>query len=251
VAPGETFEYEYRLPDDHPPGVYWYHPHHHHTVADQVFGGLYGAIVVEDAESLPVSRDRVLVVSDITLDAADRVATVSGAERMAGREGEMVLVDGALRPVLTARPGERERWRIVNACTARYLRLRLGRPANAAAPYRLRAPRRATRRRRDRAHPGQPRRPARHHRRRHSRAARAARRPRRHDRDDGRPRPGRKRLSHRGAGRPGRFAVTGPATAPLPPVPARAAVRDLRAEPVATRRGITFAMGMGAARAWG
>ena len=26
VAPGETFVYEHRLPDDHPPGTYWYHP---------------------------------------------------------------------------------------------------------------------------------------------------------------------------------------------------------------------------------
>ena len=49
VAPGESFEYEYEIPADHPPGVYWYHPHVHGSVADQVFGGLYGAIVVEDA----------------------------------------------------------------------------------------------------------------------------------------------------------------------------------------------------------
>src|SRR5687768_9691082 len=41
VQPGQTFAYDYRLPEDHPPGVYWYHPHHHPLVADQVFGGLY------------------------------------------------------------------------------------------------------------------------------------------------------------------------------------------------------------------
>jgi FtsP/CotA-like multicopper oxidase with cupredoxin domain len=34
-------------------------------------------------------------------------------------------VNGQVRPALTARPGERERWRIINACSARYLRLRL------------------------------------------------------------------------------------------------------------------------------
>ena len=66
VEPGTTFDYEYRLPDDHPPGVYWYHPHHHGTVADQVFGGLYGAIVVEDSAAFPVTRERVLVISDIS-----------------------------------------------------------------------------------------------------------------------------------------------------------------------------------------
>jgi FtsP/CotA-like multicopper oxidase with cupredoxin domain len=125
VAPGEAFDYEYRLPDDHPPGVYWYHPHHHGTVADQVFGGLYGAIVVEDLEELPISRERVLVVSDITLDGAGRLQQPSTMAQMMGREGELVLVNGQVRPVFTARPGERERWRIVNACVARYVRLRL------------------------------------------------------------------------------------------------------------------------------
>ena len=125
VDPGESFDYDYRLPEDHPPGVFWYHPHHHGTVADQLFGGLYGAIVVEDPEELPVARERVLVVSDTSLDAAGRLRQPSTMERMMGREGELVLVNGQVRPVLTARPGERERWRVVNACTSRYVRLRL------------------------------------------------------------------------------------------------------------------------------
>jgi FtsP/CotA-like multicopper oxidase with cupredoxin domain len=125
VQPGESFDYDYRLPDDHPPGVYWYHPHHHGMVADQVFGGLYGAIVVEDAEELPVTRERVLVVSDITLDRAGRLQQPSSMARMLGREGELVLVNGQAQPTFAARPGERERWRIVNACAARYVRLRL------------------------------------------------------------------------------------------------------------------------------
>ncbi len=125
VRPGESFDYEHQLPEDHPPGVYWYHPHHHGTVADQVFGGLYGAIVVEDPADLPVARERVLVISDITLDGAGRLDVPSGMAQMMGREGELVLVNGQFRPSLSARPGERERWRIVNACAARYVRLRL------------------------------------------------------------------------------------------------------------------------------
>ena len=40
-------------PADHPPGVYWYHPHHHGMVADQIFGGLYGAIIVGDTDPDP------------------------------------------------------------------------------------------------------------------------------------------------------------------------------------------------------
>ena len=125
VEPGRAHRYEYRLPDNHPPGVYWYHPHHHGTVADQVFGGLYGAIIVEDDEEIPVDRERVMVVSDITLDSGGSLVSPSTMEQMMGREGELVLVNGAAKPDLKGRSGERERWRIINACTARYLALRL------------------------------------------------------------------------------------------------------------------------------
>ena len=126
VEPGQTQRYEHRLPDDHPPGVYWYHPHHHGNVADQIFGGLYGAIIVEDpTDDLDVDRERVMVISDITLDTGGSLVTPSTMEQMMGREGELVLVNGQSAPRIEGRSGERERWRIVNACTSRYLALTL------------------------------------------------------------------------------------------------------------------------------
>jgi FtsP/CotA-like multicopper oxidase with cupredoxin domain len=125
IEPGHSFDYDYRLPADHPPGLYWYHPHHHGFVADQVFGGLYGAIVVEDPEPVEASRERVLVISDLTLDGSGHVAPATPAQRLRGREGQLVLVNGQRNPALSILPGERERWRIVNACVSRYLRLRL------------------------------------------------------------------------------------------------------------------------------
>ncbi|MET3950893.1 multicopper oxidase family protein [Arthrobacter sp. UYEF36] len=125
VLPGQGFDYRYKLPSDHPPGVYWYHPHHHGMVADQLFAGLFGAIIVEDPEAIPVGTERVLLVSDTTLDSAGNIAAVSPMERMAGREGELLLLNGQRNPLLTAQPGARERWRIINTCVARYLRLRL------------------------------------------------------------------------------------------------------------------------------
>ncbi len=125
IEPGTAFDYEYQLPPNHPPGVYWYHPHHHGNVADQVFGGLYGTIVVEDNEPLPVTRERVLVISDITLDTGGEVVGSSPMDRMMGREGALVLVNGRTSPHVTSHPSTRERWRVVNACTSRYLKLRL------------------------------------------------------------------------------------------------------------------------------
>ncbi|WP_346925140.1 multicopper oxidase family protein [uncultured Arthrobacter sp.] len=125
IDPGASFDYEFTLPEDHPPGTYWYHPHRHGHVAGQVAAGLYGAIVVEDPDPVPVTRERVMVVSDLSLDADGNLAEVSQMQQMMGREGQIVMVNGQLRPQLRAAPGERERWRIINACPSRYLRLAL------------------------------------------------------------------------------------------------------------------------------
>jgi FtsP/CotA-like multicopper oxidase with cupredoxin domain len=94
-------------------------------VANQIFAGLFGAIIVEDTDPPATSRERLMVISDITLDGSGIVSDASSVDRMLGREGELVLVNGQSNPKLSARPGERERWRIVNTCVARYLRLRL------------------------------------------------------------------------------------------------------------------------------
>ena len=129
VEPGGTFDYDYQLAPDHPSGMFWYHPHHHGMVADQIFGGLYGAIIVDEPEgesgSIPITRERVLVISDISLNASGSIRPPSAMARMRGREGDLVLINGQVASTLEAHPGERERWRILNACTARYLRLRL------------------------------------------------------------------------------------------------------------------------------
>lgn len=125
IEPGATFDYEYQIPDDHPPGTYWYHPHLHGQVADQLAAGLYGAIIVEEAQPVPTTRERLLVLSDISIDSSGNIVDASLMERMMGREGQLVLVNGQIRPLLAGTGGERERWRIINACPSRYLRLSL------------------------------------------------------------------------------------------------------------------------------
>ncbi|MDI3213964.1 hypothetical protein [Arthrobacter sp. AL12] len=39
--------------------------------------------------------------------------------------GELILDNRQSNPQFSARPGQRERWRIINTCLSRYLRLRL------------------------------------------------------------------------------------------------------------------------------
>nr|WP_255633252.1 multicopper oxidase family protein [Demequina sp. TTPB684] len=124
IGPGEAFDYNIHLPDDHPAGVFWYHPHRHGLVADQVFGGLYGAIVVDD-EDWSGGAPRVAVVSDTTLSRGG-VADVSAMDRMQGRLGQTVLVNGHVAPRLAAPGGSSERLLIINACVSRYLDLDFG-----------------------------------------------------------------------------------------------------------------------------
>lgn len=121
IAPGERFDYEFQLPMTHPTGTFWYHPHHHGTVADQIFSGLYGAIIVDDGE--PAATERLLVISDVSFTEGGEVRPASMPERMLGREGELVLVNGQLRPRIAPTAGSTEYWRVINACVSRHLQL--------------------------------------------------------------------------------------------------------------------------------
>lgn len=125
VEAGQTAQYEYAVPENHPTGTFWYHPHHHGMVADQIFGGLFGTLLVVGSNEPEVARERVLVISDTTLTGNGEIAPVSAQQVMAGREGDLVLVNGQLHPRIAASQGSVERWRVVNACTSRFLRLQL------------------------------------------------------------------------------------------------------------------------------
>jgi len=127
VEPGGRYTYRYVIPGDHPSGTFWYHPHHHGTVAEQVFGGLAGAIVVDgdlDRESaLAGAVERVLVLSDPNIGATAGVVDVSMMDTMMGREGDAILVNGVANPTIAATTGTLEHWRIINASASRYYAL--------------------------------------------------------------------------------------------------------------------------------
>ena len=122
VPPGGTFLYDFVLRD---PGLFWYHPHV--MSAAQVGFGLYGALLVDDPEDgVGIPVERVLVLSDIGIEAPGRFEPPDsgGSAGMAfGREGNRLLVNGRERPTVTAHAGVPERWRIVNAARSRYFEL--------------------------------------------------------------------------------------------------------------------------------
>ncbi|HEY9449506.1 MAG TPA: multicopper oxidase family protein [Gemmatimonadaceae bacterium] len=122
IAPGETFTYRFALPDA---STFWYHPHSNEPV--QMERGLYGALVVRGPNEPQLDAERVLVLDDVALDRKGQVRPPGGwIEQHNGREGSTRLVNGRREPELTMAAGQVERWRIVNASSARYVRLSLG-----------------------------------------------------------------------------------------------------------------------------
>lgn len=124
VQPGGSFTYDFVLRDA---SLYWYHPHV--LSAAQVGYGLSGALLVEDpADGVGVADQVTLVLSDIGIDASGTLepADSGGSAGMVfGREGNIVLVNGRHNPVLRARSGAPQRWRIVNAAKSRFFYLDL------------------------------------------------------------------------------------------------------------------------------
>lgn len=104
INPNESFKYQYDLPKNHPAGLFWYHPHFHPDVDDQVLGGMAGAIIVRGAlDQLPGITgvpEKLLVLT--TEESNDPTVQTR-------------YVNGKLRPTMYLRPGETVRMRVVNA----------------------------------------------------------------------------------------------------------------------------------------
>ena len=126
VLPGSTRTYTFTLPLGSA-GTYWFHPHPHQTTHQQVFMGLAGSFIVRPAlDPLAGIPERVILITDLRLDANNQIVANNETDLMNGREGDQLLVNGVKLPLLEVQPGTTERWRVINATNARYLRLSLG-----------------------------------------------------------------------------------------------------------------------------
>lgn len=125
IAPGEEFEYRFAVPDA---GTFWYHAHANETV--QLERGMYGALIVEDETDPVTDGDQVFVIDDMKLT-ADYKFTQPGwfmpriMERHDGRQGDTLLLNGKEDAVISVHAGQAERWRFINASSARYVLLYL------------------------------------------------------------------------------------------------------------------------------
>lgn len=124
--PGEEFVYEYDLSKEEPGHLNFYHPHVHGSVAEQLWGGLAGPLVIEDGlTSLKGIETHILMLKDISLAGAVPAPHSGHMDYVHGKEGWIVMVNGQVNPVLPVKQGRLQRWRIVNASNARFYKLGL------------------------------------------------------------------------------------------------------------------------------
>jgi FtsP/CotA-like multicopper oxidase with cupredoxin domain len=144
------FQYRFKIPDNEPPGLYWYHPHIHGFSSKQVMGGASGAMIVEGLEranpELAGLPERVMVIRDQDLvnpDAPPAKSEPVVPKMLIDRDGDSAnngtgfgkpAKDLSLNfvPVpypdyppatIKMKPGERQLWRVLNASAITYLNL--------------------------------------------------------------------------------------------------------------------------------
>jgi FtsP/CotA-like multicopper oxidase with cupredoxin domain len=151
VQPGDdAFEYRFRIPDDEPPGLYWYHPHIHGFSKDQLLGGASGALIVEGIERVKKAvaglPERVFIIRDQNLlnpDAPpaksepvvpkfliDRDGDAANNGTGFGKPAKDLSINYVPVPypdykpaVIAMKPGEKQLWRVLNASAITYLNL--------------------------------------------------------------------------------------------------------------------------------
>lgn len=123
IEPGQRFDYEYHIPDDHPGGTLWYHAHLHGLSDKQVFGGMFGLMILRgEFDQLPGIAglpERVMVLSQIDITAGE---IVDGSD--SSLSNQATLVNGQYQPTLQIGRGEVQRWRLCNASSV-FFRLQL------------------------------------------------------------------------------------------------------------------------------
>ena len=115
VKPDETFQYQVRIPASgrQGPGLFWYHPHAHGFVNDQILAGMSGALVVDGIEQLFLLTqglpERFFLIKHVKLD----------------DESELVSINGQINPVVAMRPGEMQFWRIAHIGASDFYKFRI------------------------------------------------------------------------------------------------------------------------------
>lgn len=129
INPGEKFTYEFEIAQNQAAGTFWYHPHLHGLVAEQLFGGLAGLFIVrgelDEIPEIKAAKEEFLVLQDFALDSDGRPMESRHMSIMTGREGDIITVNGQVNPSFALPEKGLLRLRILNASPSRFYRLAL------------------------------------------------------------------------------------------------------------------------------
>jgi FtsP/CotA-like multicopper oxidase with cupredoxin domain len=127
MEPGQSYDIAIEIPDDHPRGTYWYHPHHHGSADVQISSGMAGALIVDGdfagVAEIADAVERVLVLNEVMFDYLGAIETYDTIWPEAAPR--FISINGQREPIIRLRPGEVQRWRIVQTAHESNLRLAL------------------------------------------------------------------------------------------------------------------------------
>jgi len=112
VAPGNSFQYDLKIPLTQPPGLYWYHSHTHGDSDRQVSGGLSGMLVIEGLTdqfaALKHLSEKYFALKEISFADSDDPVIAGYFHR------RVQSINGALTQTIAMRPGETQLWGFSN-----------------------------------------------------------------------------------------------------------------------------------------
>ena len=102
----------------------------HPATGYQIGKGLFGAIIIRAADDpLPSIPEKLIILADQrfrddgAIDFADERSMQGQIDLENGREGDVIFANGRVKPMITIRSGEVQRWRVINASASRVYRL--------------------------------------------------------------------------------------------------------------------------------
>lgn len=112
---GKTKLYQFRIPDNHPQGLFWYHSHAMPDSEYQIVNGMSGPFIIEglldEVPQLAALPEKFIMLRDIQLDENNKLPA---QDIFVGEAPTIRLVNNQIFPNLTCPMGETQLWSVAN-----------------------------------------------------------------------------------------------------------------------------------------
>lgn len=128
-APVERYRMQFKIPENHPSGMFWYHPHVHTVSSLQVQGGnLTPSTYVASGMSGGIIIDGIEEYYPIVKDLTEQVMLFKDFQPIAPTQQDKYIcftLNGLVQPKISMKQGEAQFWRVANVGANTYLNLSL------------------------------------------------------------------------------------------------------------------------------